>query len=236
MVRWASERGLSASDAASYAREPEHLVLARLLLAQDQPDRARALLDRLLALAETQERTSSIIEINVLRALVVSAIGDQLDAVGTLASALELAYPQGYVRLFADEGARMGELLSQLVAVQRSDRTTARDVPLGYLGQLLRVIERDASPSTSMASRGTGIPGLVEPLTEREREVLVLVATGKTNRQIAGELFVALDTVKKHVSHIFEKLGATNRTEATARARELGLLVDAAESARDSRA
>ncbi len=236
VVRWASERGLSASDAASYAREPEHLVLARLLLAQDQPDRARALLDRLLALAETQERTSSIIEINVLRALVVSAIGDQLDAVGTLASALELAYPQGYVRLFADEGARMGELLSQLVAVQRSDRTTARDVPLGYLGQLLRVIEHDASPSTSMASRGTGIPGLVEPLTEREREVLVLVATGKTNRQIAGELFVALDTVKKHVSHIFEKLGATNRTEATARARELGLLVDAAESARDSRA
>jgi LuxR family transcriptional regulator, maltose regulon positive regulatory protein len=116
------------------------------------------------------------------------------------------------------------------VAAHRRDRTAARGVPLGYLGRLLRALEQEAAPGVSSArGRGVGVPGLVEALSERELEVLRLLAAGKPNREIAGELYVAVDTVKKHVTHIFEKLGAANRTQATARARELGLLAGAAE-------
>jgi len=124
----------------------------------------------------------------------------------------------------------MRALLARLVAAQRGDPTAARGVPLGYLGRLLRVLEHEATAAAPPSKgRATGIPGLVEGLSERELEVLRLLAVGKPNREIAGELFVAVDTVKKHVTHIFEKLGAANRTQATARARELGLLADAAE-------
>jgi LuxR family maltose regulon positive regulatory protein len=231
--RWVDERDLRATDV-SYSRESDHLVLARLHLAQREPERALALLDRLLELAGAQERIGSIVEIQVLRALAVSAVGDRRGAVAVLAAVLELAHPHGYVRVFADEGVAMGDLLRQLVAGQRRDRAIARGVPLGDVGELLRIIDH-GSPSSSAGRRGIGVPVLAEPLTERETEVLALVAAGRSNRQIADELFVALDTVKKHVSHIFEKLGAANRTEATARARDLGLLDDTAERARASR-
>jgi LuxR family maltose regulon positive regulatory protein len=145
------------------------------------------------------------------------------------------------VRVFADEGAPMSALLGRLVAAQRvaaqrSDRNAAGGVPLAYLGRLLRAFGDEATPGASPSrGRGVGIPGLVEALSERELEVLRLVAAGKPNREIAAELYVALDTVKKHLTHIFEKLGAANRTQATARARELGLLADAAEPPTTSR-
>ncbi len=162
--------------------------------------------------------------------MAVAAAGEQAGAVAALAETLTLAHPQGYVRVFADEGAPMRALLGRLVAAQRSDRTAAPGVPLGYLGRLLRACGDEATPAASPSrGRGVSIPGLVEALSERELEVLRLLATGKPNREIAGELYVAVDTVKKHLTHIFEKLGAANRTQATARARELGLLADPAE-------
>jgi LuxR family transcriptional regulator, maltose regulon positive regulatory protein len=229
-ARWTRERGLGPDDEVRYPREPGYLVLARVLLAEDRPDRALALLDRLAALAAAQGRTGSVIEIQALRAVALAAAGDQAGAVAALAETLTLAHPQGYVRVFADEGAPMRALLARLVAAQRGDPTAARGVPLGYLGRLLRVLEHEATAAAPPSKgRATGIPGLVEGLSERELEVLRLLAVGKPNREIAGELFVAVDTVKKHVTHIFEKLGAANRTQATARARELGLLADAAE-------
>ena len=122
----------------------------------------------------------------------------------------------------------MAALLGHLVAAQRTDRTLARSIPLDYLGRLLRAFEPGGARSVPSAQH-TGpsaalVAGLVEPLSERELEVLRLLATGKPNREIADELSVALDTVKKHVTHIPVMLGAANRTEATARARELGLL------------
>ncbi len=160
----------------------------------------------------------------------MAAAGEQAGAVAALAETLTLAHPQGYVRVFADEGAPMRALLGRLVAAQRSDRTAAPGVPLGYLGRLLRACGDEATPAASPSrGRGVSIPGLVEALSGRELEVLRLLATGKPNREIAGELYVAVDTVKKHLTHIFEKLGAANRTQATARARELGLLADPAE-------
>ena len=225
---WTHERGLSAGDEPGYPRELAYLVLARVLLAQDRPDQALVLLERLLALAVTQGRTGSLIELRALQALALAASGQEPGALSALAEALTLGWPEGYVRVFADEGAPMAALLGHLVAAQRTDRTLARSVPLDYLGRLLRVFEPDGARSVPSAQH-TGpsaalAAGLVEPLSERELEVLRLLATGKPNREIADELSVALDTVKKHVTHILVKLGAANRTEATARARELGLL------------
>jgi LuxR family maltose regulon positive regulatory protein len=121
---WAEERGLGADDEPDYPREREYLVLARVLLAQGRPDPALALLERLLATAATQGRTGSIIEIQALRALALAARGDQVAAIDALADALILAYPQGYVRVFADEGAPMHALLTQLAAY-RGQRPTA---------------------------------------------------------------------------------------------------------------
>ena len=222
---WTKQRGLGAGDEPSYPQEPEHLVLVRVLLAQDRPGSALPLLQRLHAAAAIQGRRGSEIEIQALRALALAAAGDQDSAVATLAEALTLACPQGYVRVFTDEGAPMGALLGRLVAAQRAEQGPARGVPLGYLGRLARSFAPDtADTGPDAARRAPGARGLVEPLSEREREVLRLLAAGKPNQEIARELVVSLHTVKKHVTHVLGKLGAANRTEATARARELGLL------------
>jgi LuxR family maltose regulon positive regulatory protein len=220
---WATERRLTADDEPDYPSEQGHLVLARVLLAQAQPARAVALLDRLYAAAAGQDRTGSLIEIGALRALGLAASGEEAAAVAALAEALTLACPQGYVRVFADEGPPMAALLARLIAAQRSGGTAA-EVPLGCLARLQRAL--GAQDITPGAGRGsvTGVPGLVEQLTSRELEVLEMLAAGRSNQAIASQLVVTLDTVKKHVSHVLGKLGAANRTEAVARARELSLI------------
>jgi LuxR family transcriptional regulator, maltose regulon positive regulatory protein len=222
-ARWAAERDLAADDELDYSREPEHLVLARVLLAQDSPGQALALLDRLHASAAAQDRAGSLIETGGLRALALAASGEETSAVNALAAALTLACPQGYVRVFADEGAPIAALLGRLLAAQRSGQAAAQ-VPLGCLARLQRAF--DAGRLTPDPRPGTtaGIPGIVEPLTSRELEVLEMLAAGRSNQAIAGQLVVTLATVKKHVSHVLGKLGAANRTEAVARARQLGLI------------
>ena len=216
-ARWTEERGLGADDDPDYPREPGHLVLARVLLAQDRPGQALALLDRLHATAAAQDRAGSLIEAGALRALALAATGEEAGAVAALAKALTLACPRGYVRVFADEGPPMAALLGRLIAAQRTGQAAA-EVPLGYLARLQRAFgsgrpARDPVPS-----------GIVDPLTSRELEVLQMLAAGRSNQAIAGELVVTLDTVKKHVSHILGKLGAASRTEAVTRARQLGLI------------
>ena len=133
-----------------------------------------------------------------------------------LARALALGCPQGYVRVFADEGAPMAALLARLVAAQKAERAAARGVPPGCLAKVLRAFGGQDDLR--------GVPGLVEQLTARELEVLVLLAAGMPNPRIAEQLVVSLDTVKKHVSHLLGKLGAANRTEAVTRARQLSLI------------
>jgi len=222
-ARWTQQQGLSAQDEPGYAQEPGYLVLARVLLAQDRAGQALAVLERLHVAAATQGRIGSVIEIRALQALALAASAQEASAVDTLAEALTLACPLGYVRVFADEGAPMSALLGRLVAAQRADQAAAR-VPLGCLAQVLRALgAKDTAPGPG---RGTAaaVPGLVEPLTARELEVLRLLAAGMPNQAIAAELVVALDTAKKHVSHVLGKLGAANRTEAVARARQLSLI------------
>jgi LuxR family maltose regulon positive regulatory protein len=221
-ARWAQERGLSAGDEPDYPREPEYLVLARVLLARNHPGPALTLLQRLLAAAAGQGRAGSIIEIQALRALALAASSDHASALGALTEALTLAGPQGYVRVFAEQGAPMRALLAQLPAA-RPGQHAARGIGPGYLAALVRACgQAGATPPPSLTAAAP--PGLAEPLTGRELEVLRLLAAGRSNQRIARELVVALDTVKKHVTHLLGKLGAANRTEAVARARQLGLI------------
>ena len=216
-ARFPPENGLGPDDKPNYAREPGHLVLARILLAQDRPGQALALLDRLHAAAAAQGRAGSLIETGALRALALAAAGDEAGAVTALAGALALACPQGHVRVFADEGPPMAALLGQLIAGQRTGQAAA-GVPLGYLAR----IQRAFGPGQPARDPVSG--GIVDPLTSRELEVLKLLAAGRSNQAIARELVVTLDTIKKHVGHVLGKLGAANRTEAVARARELSLI------------
>jgi LuxR family maltose regulon positive regulatory protein len=223
-ARCAQQGGLAPSDEPNYPREPEYLVLARVLLAQDRPGPALALLERLHAAAASQGRAGSIIEIQALRALALAAAGEETRAVDVLAAALALACPHGHVRVFADEGPPMAALLGRLVAAQRADQAAARGVRLGCLARVLQGFGGKEAATGARRGADAAVPGLVEQLTAREREVLALLAVGMPNPRIAEELVVTLDTVKKHVSHLLGKLGAANRTEAVTRARQLGLI------------
>ena len=222
-VRWTQEAGLAADDEPNYPNEAGHLVLARVLLAQGRPGPALALLARLYTAAAEQGRAGSLIEIGALQALALAARGDTDAAVHALAEALILACPQGYARIFADEGKPMSVLLARLIEDQRSGGAAA-EVPLGCLARLQRAFGTQDTVPDARGGHVPAMPGLVARLTSRELEVLAMVAAGRSNQAIASQLVVTLDTVKKHVSHVLGKLGAANRTEAVARARELSLI------------
>ncbi|UCC65824.1 MAG: hypothetical protein JSV36_19195 [Anaerolineae bacterium] len=190
-------------------------------MAQDRPGEALALLESLLAMVVKQGRNDLLIEIQVLRALAFQKRGDVAPAMAALERALSLAEPGGYVRVFVDEGPPMARLLYE---------AAAHGIAPEYVSRLLaawdeetkdregRTKERDSSFFRRPASV------LVEPLSERELEVLHLIADGLSNREIAGRLFISLSTVKGHASSIYGKLAVNSRTQAVARARVLGIL------------
>jgi LuxR family maltose regulon positive regulatory protein len=222
-AQWTTAAGLRPGDEPDYPREPAYLVLARVLLAQNDPGAALPLLRRLLGAAVGQGRVGSIIEIQALRALALAARGDHAGALGALTEAVTLARRHGYVRVLADEGAPMRALLTQLPVARPDQQNVADRIDPGYLAAVLRA----CGPAGAVPPRiraAAAPPGLAEPLTDRELEVLRLLAAGKSNQRIAHELVVALDTVKRHITHVLGKLGAANRTQAAARARELGLI------------
>src|SRR5262249_18683938 len=167
-ARWAQQRGLSPDGEPAYPREGDHLVLARVLLAQDQPQPALRLLGRLRAAAESQGRTGSIIEIGALRALALAATAGPAPpaalargraAAGELAGALALAAPQGYVRVFADEGPPMAALLGQVATAHRDGQPAARQAPLGHLAAVLRACAPARRAPDTARSGPTSIPG-----------------------------------------------------------------------------
>jgi LuxR family maltose regulon positive regulatory protein len=210
------ERAAGVGEVRRYSRRLERIMQARLLVARNE--RVEAL--RLLAqLQETSETTGAKIEILALQALALQAIGEKERAVGALAEALVLAEPEGYVRTFVDEGPLMAELLSRVLeARQRGRLDSVGRIPAPYLRKLMAALERE---TTGAAPSDAGLP---EPLSERELEVLQLIAAGKSNRRISSELFVSVGTVKTHVNNLYRKLDAHSRTQAVARARELELL------------
>jgi LuxR family transcriptional regulator, maltose regulon positive regulatory protein len=154
-----------------------------------------------------------------LQALAMRAKGDKSWAMEVMGRALALGEPEGYVRTFVDEGPPMAELLSGVLEAQQRGRLDSPShIPAYYLRKLLAALERDASETDTLAV------GLPEALSERELEVLQLIAAGKSNRQIASELFVSVGTVKTHINNVYRKLDARSRTQALARARELNLI------------
>jgi LuxR family maltose regulon positive regulatory protein len=219
---WAAARGLDASDLPSYPREREYLLLAQLLLGQGQPERARPLLTRLQAAAAAQGRTGRLVVLGAVTARALAADGDEPGALAALTEALRFGCAEGYVRVFADQGAPLAVLLDQLIAGRHGGAALAADVPGDYLARVRAAFQPGdgrSVPPPAVPPAAIAVPPLAEPLTERELQVLALLAAGTPNQQIAS-----LETVKKHVSHILSKLGAANRTQAVARARELGLL------------
>ncbi len=212
---WARDRDLSAADSLSYLREFEHVTLARLLLAQGSRDRsaellgdAVQLLERLLAAAEDGGRVGSVIEILVVLALARLTSDDAASAVRSLADAGALAEPEGYVRVFIDEGPPMAGLLKQ-AARQRNASAYVRRL-------LAAAVTTEGSPDVAQE--------LIEPLSERELEVLRLLESDLDGPDMARELTVSLNTVRTHTKNIYAKLGVNSRRAAVSRAGELGLL------------
>ncbi|MBN8638053.1 MAG: helix-turn-helix transcriptional regulator [Anaerolineae bacterium] len=195
-LTWADERGLTSDGVLSYLSEYEYITLVRLLIALEQHDDALRLSDRLLAAAH--DRIASIIELLNLQALVHHARGDTAAALVPLERALSLAADGGFYRIFLDEGATMRNLL-----------VMARGIMPEYVDRLLAT---------------QSVQPLIDPLSPRELDVLRLIADGLSNQAIGDRLFLALSTVKGYVANIFGKLHVERRTEAVARARELGLL------------
>jgi LuxR family maltose regulon positive regulatory protein len=218
--RFVERQGLGVEDDITFNREENYLVLARLLMAQGDTSRALELLSRMDALAGSQGRYGNLFEIRVLKALALDVSGDHDKALGLLADTLTRAAPEGYVRVFVDEGPPMASLLRRLAGVGKGEVPRMSSDVRGHLNTVLRAcrpiagVPRDEGPAV----------WLPHPLTDRELEVLQLLAAGRRNREIAEELYVSVDTVKKHVSHILDKLAASNRTEAVAEAVSLGIL------------
>jgi LuxR family maltose regulon positive regulatory protein len=219
-IHWADTRGLSTGDDdVSYPREGEYLALARVRIAQARDDPAApllqdvlCLLDRLLRDAEPKERMGSVLEILVLRALALDAQEDRTSALSTLEQALLLAAPEGYIRLFVDEGEPMLALLRQ---------AQARSSVPGYVATLLGAFGEQHTSDLPLPSARPG--ALAEPLTEREREVLRQLLAGASNREIARRLVLSVNTVKRHVYNLCGKLGVQSRAQAIVRARTLNL-------------
>ncbi|MEX5717011.1 LuxR C-terminal-related transcriptional regulator [Geodermatophilus maliterrae] len=213
-LSWARERGLAVDDELSYLREFEHATLARALVARCAAERdersideAARLLERLLSAAEDGSRTGSVIDVLVVQAVASRLRGDLPAALGSLHRALALAEPEGYVRVFVDEGPPMAALL----------RAAAKRGAPGYVRRLLAGFDDTAS--------GVAVQrGVIDPLSARELDVLRLLGSDLAGPDIARELVVSLNTVRTHTRNIYAKLAVTNRRAAVRRAEELHLL------------
>ena len=219
--RGVAQRGLEAGGAPKPPHELgfvsllDHLVLARILIAQARLEDANRLLRRLLEAAEAGTRTSRSIEIRILQSLAFQAGGEATQAMTALERALALAEPEGFVSIFVDEGPPIAHLLH---------KAASRGISPDYARRLLAAFPVGEPDPIDGQEPQAGEQDLVEPLSERELNVLHLIAEGLTNREIASRLFLSLNTVKAHTRNIYGKLGVHNRTQAVARARALGML------------
>jgi LuxR family maltose regulon positive regulatory protein len=208
LTQYIQKSGLSIEDEIPYQQEPEYMILVRVLLAQNDYETGLALSRRLLQQAEATGRMELLIETLILQALVIYGKKDPENALAILERALSLAQPEGYVRIFLDEGDAMTRLLCQVQAYQ---------VGSSYATDLLAKIGR----ISNMTQPSMQI--LIEPLTARELEVLTLIEAGYSNQGISEKLFISITTVKRHISNIYTKLGVESRTQAIALGKELRL-------------
>jgi LuxR family maltose regulon positive regulatory protein len=208
-LRWSHQCGYKINDKVPPLREAEYRTFARVLLAQNEYDAALALVNNLLPAAEAAGAVGAIIELLILHALILQAMKDLPRALAALKQALTLGQPEGYMRIFLDAGLPMSELLR---------RAGSQGIIPSYVAKLL--FEFDRIPGSSIPARQP----LIEPLSERELEVLRFIANGLSNQEIAQKLFIARGTVKAHTASIYRKLDIASRTQAVARARELNLI------------
>lgn len=221
--RWANTCGLSTADVElPYAGEENYLTLARVLIAQSQPEPVVRLLDRLQQAAESEQRYSSLIEILVIKALAHQLHGDRLDALDDLERALILAEKESYVRTFVDEGEPLRLVLVELR--QRLRRTISNGIENSSLKLLIYIDGLLSSFPLAADLSAQEIDGILEPLSDRELDILRLIASGHSNKEIADLLVIAVSTVKSHINHLYGKLGTNRRTQAVAIARDMGLL------------
>jgi ATP/maltotriose-dependent transcriptional regulator MalT len=220
---WVRERSLSVDDDLTYLREFEHITLARVLLARYKSDReeqrsihdAMGLLERLLKAAEEGGRVGGVIEVLVLQALAHEVLSNIPVALTTLARALTLAKPEGYVRIFVDEGRPMARLLYEALS---------QGIEPDYVRQLLAAYPVAEPEQVTSSQLRDPESEMVEPLSERELEVLQLIAEGLTNQEVATSLYLSQHTVKVHTRNIFPKLAVKNRTQAVAMGNAMGIL------------
>lgn len=213
--QWEEHHKQSAGEISIPQLEFAHITYGRLLLAQGRLDEATKLLQAMIPITEARGRTSRAIEMLIIQALVFQAGGNMNDAMLALGRALSAAEPCGFIRMFVDEGPPMAQLLLEALK---------RDIMPDYARRLLAAFPTTESPQTDPANTFTSEAELIEPLSEREIEVLHLIAEGLTNPKIASRLFLSLNTIKVHARNIYDKLGVHNRTQAVTRARALGIL------------
>ncbi len=225
---WADAQGLSPDETLSYRREFEHLTLARLLIARHQDHHneeairdAQRLLERLRQAAMEGGRGGSVIEVDILQALALHAQGNTSGAATVLAQAVTLAEPQGYVRLFIDEGAEMQTLLTAYKSHIGKHPHSKRQHLLAYTNHLLASFPQSNTHNLKSKIQN---PKWIEPLSERELDVLRLLGTELSGPEIARKLSVSLNTLRTHTKNIYGKLGVNNRRAAIRRAEELGWL------------
>jgi LuxR family maltose regulon positive regulatory protein len=218
--RWAAsqEERLSSDDPFRFENELAHITRVRVLIAQNKPNEAIGLLSHLEETARSAGRMGRVIEILLLEALAMQEMSDSEHAILALTKCLTLAEPEGYVRVFLDEGRPMQLLLAQWLA--HAGSSPLRDYAIHLLSQF------DAEPHGVMAAQEKASPAgnLIEPLSQREKEVLSLMGTGFSNRQIAENLVLSEGTIKFHVHNILQKLEVHSRTAALVRAKELKLI------------
>jgi LuxR family maltose regulon positive regulatory protein len=218
--RWVSDLEWEKPLVSPLARERQRVAFVRLLLAESQPERALHLLTPLVKRATATQRWNHVLEMWLLQTQAYQMLRRQRDALARLSQAVHLAAPEGYIRSFVDEGPSLAALLSQL----RKQEHQEEDLP--YLETLLRAFNQQPIPQPTHLEKepSSRLRPLLDPLSAREQDVLHLLTRGASNQDIAEALVVAPGTVKHHITHILDKLEATNRTQAVARARALGLL------------
>ena len=216
-AQWAAEHGYNPDEEPSRAREVEYFALARVLTAQGRTDETIQLLEWARKPAESDNRLAAQIEVLSLEALAHHSAGDVDNALDLLNRALSLAEPAGFFRIFLDEGPQMARLLYE---------AATRDGSSQYIRRSLAEFPVTEGEATGNENATASQADLVERLSEREVDVLRLMAEGLSNEQVGEKLFISMHTVKVHARNIYAKLDAHNRTEAVARARYFGILTD----------
>jgi LuxR family maltose regulon positive regulatory protein len=216
-TRWAETRDFAIPYGPPLTRERQEVARARILLAKNQPTAALQRLEPALQRARAGQRWGHVIEICLLQALAHQKLDKESQALAALSEAVRLGEPEGYIRSFVEEGAPMEVLLSRL------RKRCVKQGPTPYLDTLQTAFQQESKAHLPV-EKSSQSQHLPEPLSKRELEVLQLLAQGASNHEIAQQLVIAYETVKRHVGHIFSKLGVTNRVQAVKQARDFGLL------------